>query len=173
MKKIIIVQSSLAKNPKTMVVAKEAKKILSKRKNVKVEILDLRDYKILMCDEREFSKYPKDMQKIYKKLEKADGYIFAYPIYNYCFSGSFKNFLDLYTKPMTNKPYGVLNHSGGIRSWNQGIGELMKVLSLYTNMKMTQPAVHSWSGSFKDGKIEDKDLLSLIEEMTKNLVKAS
>ena len=172
-KNIIIINTGLNPNSHTAILANETYKILKKKKNVKTSFIDLRKIKMEFCDGRKIDKYNKEMQLLYKKLEKADAYIIGTPVYNYGVSGVCKNFLDVYSKTMKNKYYGIVHNSGGVRSWGFGVEDLMKNLGLHSNVTLVQPPVHSFKDDYNDkDEIVNKIIYEKIDEMLKALVKA-
>lgn len=160
---IVIIQTSLNPSSKTSIVANKFFETL-KEKGVNVEILDLRNHNIEFCDGRKLEKYNQDMQIIASKLKIAKGYILSFPIYNYSFSGVLKNFLDIYSGVMDSKFTGLVSNSGGIRSANEGVGELMKSLALHNNITTVQPVVHTFAGDFNDDN-------ELTQDTTKEMIK--
>lgn len=169
---IIIVQASLSKNSNTEIVAKETKRILDEKK-IDHEYVDLKDFDIEFCDGRTMDEYNEKMRELYKKLESAKGYILAYPIYNFSFSGVLKNFIDIFSYPMDSKYVGLINNSSGVRSWNQGTGELMKVLALHNRITVVQPTVHTSQQDFKAEKIDNEKVYEKLDSMIDKLVEVS
>ena len=167
---IIVIQASLSKDSKTSIVTKEAVKKLEK-KGVEVEVIDLREVSIPFCDGRKLEKYSKEVQEIYSKIEMANGYILSYPVYNYSFSGSLKNFIDIFSYAMDSKVTGIINNSASVRSWNHGAGELMKILAMHNNITTIQPIVHSSREDFDEkGLLENSRVLEKIDDMIERLL---
>ena len=46
-------------------------------------------------DGRDLKDYNEDLQKAYKQIEEANGYVIGMPVYCYSVSGVLKNFLDI------------------------------------------------------------------------------
>ena len=167
---LVIIQTSLNKKSKTANVVEYVSKSLDKRK-VSYEIIDLRDYNIEFCDGRDFKDYNIDMQKISKILEKAKVYILAFPVYNYSFSGACKNFVDIFSGFMDSKFIGLINNSGGIRSANEGTGELMKILGRHNNITTIQPVLNTcWFDFDEDFNIKDKRTIETIYLLIHNVL---
>lgn len=70
----------------------EAKKHHSE---IEVELLDLKQYDIELCDGRQPSSYNEDTQKAIELISTADSYIIGTPIFHGSFPGVLKNLLDL------------------------------------------------------------------------------
>ena len=170
---IIIIQASLNPRSKTAILARKALEILEQQ-NINVKLIDLRERELQFCTGADISDYNEDMQQLNKELEEATQYILAYPVYNYTFSGTLKNFLDIFSSAIDGKTVGILNNSSGVRSWNQGVGELMKSLALHNNITTVMPPVHSFREDFnEEGRLSNPKVSEKIELMTKNLLNFS
>lgn len=166
---ITIIQTSLSKNSNTSKVCSKALEIL-KRKGIDSKLVDLRDIEFELCDGRKIEEYSKDMQELAKKLENSKGYILAYPVYNYSISGVCKNFIDIFSYCMDSKFVGIINNSGGIRSANEGVSEVMKSLGMHNNVTTVQPIVHTWKGDFEGDEIKEEKVLEKLNLMIDNLL---
>ncbi len=127
MPKIILIQGSLNPKSKTAVILDEVTNIL-KEKNIKYETIDLRKLNMQFCDGRDLKNYNEDLQKAYKLMEEANGYVIGMPVYCYSVSGVLKNFLDITCSAMEGKSTGIVCNAGGIMSYLAS-SDLMKILS--------------------------------------------
>ena len=169
--RICIIQGSLKPASRTAIVIDEVVTKLKKKKNVKIDIIDLRKIDMQFCDGRDLKDYNKDMRAAHATMEKADGYIFGMPVYQYSISGPLKNFLDIVSSAMSNKTAGIVCNSGGVRSYLASV-ELMKILSFEENVTTVQPTVHTWVEDFASGKIHNEDIHARIDKMIEALLKA-
>ena len=166
-KKVVVIQTSLSENSKTEILSQKAVELL-KNRNVEVEYVNLKDHpEIPFCDARDLSEYPQGVQDIHKILDEAELFILAYPVYNYCFSGVCKNFIDIFSHAMSGKKLGILNNSGGVRSWNHGVPQLMASLGMHNNVTIVQPVVHSSASDYNDKGELSNDIT--IDNLTKML----
>ena len=166
---IVIVQTSLGPNSKTAILAKKAQELLE-TKGVSVEFIDLREKEMMFCDGRDIKDYSQDMQDIAKTLTEAKGAIIAYPVYNYSFSGVAKNFVDIFSYYLDSKFVGLLHNSGGIRSANEGISEMIKSLALHNNITTVQPVIHTFAGDFNENGEFTQDMTKeMLEKLCENI----
>jgi NAD(P)H-dependent FMN reductase len=115
-------QNRFSEKPATWIY-EEAKK----RKELDVELVDLRDYPLPFFDEptspmRMNKKYANDnVQKWANKVEEADGYIIISPEYNHGYSAVLKNAFDHIYPEWNNKPAGFVSYgnAGGARAIEQ------------------------------------------------------
>ena len=160
MPKIVIIQGSLSRDSKTAVVVAETEKVLQERK-LDFETLDLRNLKLEFCDGRSLSDYNADMQKAYRLLESADGYIFGMPVYCWSMSGVVKNLIDITAGALENKVAGILCNAGGNRSFMSS-ADLINVLYYESGVMTVHPVVYTSYEDFQGGKlIADKPLAKI------------
>ena len=170
MKKILIIQTSLNKDSKTSIVAKKTHKIATK-KWFNVELLDLRNYNLELCSWKKIEEYNQDMNKIKDKVEQADLYILAYPIYNYSFSWVCKNFIDIFSHFMDDKKCSIIQNSYSVRSFSDWYSEVSKTLWLHNNVDIVLPIIHTYHEDFESQNLVWEKAIEKIEKMLENLVK--
>ncbi|MDD9953849.1 MAG: NAD(P)H-dependent oxidoreductase [Candidatus Woesearchaeota archaeon] len=168
---IIVIQGSLNENSRTAIVVQETVKHL-KEQNIEHELIDLREHELPFCNSPKIETYDENTQALYKKLEKAKGYIIGMPVYQYSVSGVVKNFIDLMAGAMYYKPVGIICNSGGVRSYLAS-AELMKSLSFEVWSICVQPTIHTWSGDFEDGKIKNDKAIAKLPIMVENVLRYS
>lgn len=92
---------------------------VSTRPGLEVELLDLKDWDLLMYQAPASPQADRWM----KKIAEADGYIIVTPEYNHGYPAVLKNALDYPYKEWNNKPVGFISYSnglgGGVRSVEQ------------------------------------------------------
>jgi FAD reductase [NAD(P)H] len=169
MPKIVIIQGSLNKDSKTAIVVAETEKVLRSR-NLDFETLDLRSLKMQFCDGRNLADYNEDMQKAYRLLESAQGYIFAMPVYCWSMSGVLKNFIDITAGALENKVAGILCNAGGNRSF-MASADLIQVLYYESAMMTVHPIVYTSSEDFQGGQLISEKPLAKIPTMIDALEK--
>ncbi|MBR9700652.1 NAD(P)H-dependent oxidoreductase [Candidatus Woesearchaeota archaeon] len=169
MVKIVVIQGSLNQDSRTAIVVAEAVKKLQD-KDVDHEVIDLRELKLQFCDGRSIDDYNSDMQKTYKTISSADGYIIGMPVYQYTVAGPLKNFIDIMNHGMYYKAVGMICNSGGIRSY-LAAADMLKILSYELWTIMVQPTVHTWQGNFKDGELTDNHAREKLDLMIENVIR--
>lgn len=170
MKKITFISTSLSKDSKSAQLINHAIGLIDTN-FFEISHIDLRDIEVPFCDGRDLSDYPKHISELYSQIGKTDYLVFGFPIYCYSISGVFKNFLDIFTKAMKDKKYGVCCSLGSNRSF-LAIADLQKILTFQCNAQMTLPtAVADWS-FFSEGNI-NQDGNDKIALMLESLLSAS
>ena len=169
MSKIVIVQGSLSAESKTAIVVAETERLLRSR-NIDFETLDLRSLELQFCDGRNREDYNADMQKAYRVLESADGFIFGMPVYCWSMSGVVKNLIDITAGALENKVAGILCNAGGDRSFMSS-ADLINVLYFESGVMTVHPIVYTSYGDFADGKLIAEKPLAKIPTMIDALLK--
>ncbi len=169
MPQIVIIQGSLSTDSKSAIVVAETEKVLQSRK-LDFETLDLRSVKMEFCDGRSLADYNADMQKAYRVLESADGFIFGMPVYCWSMSGVVKNLIDITAGALENKVAGILCNAGGNRSF-MASAELVKILYYESGVMTVHPIVYTNYGDFQDGKLTAEKPLAKIPTMVDALMK--
>jgi len=112
---VIIISSSLQAGTRCQTLALKVKEKMEMRK-ITPEFLDLKDYKLPLCDGKASYGDPA-VKKVQALIRKADVIIFAFPVYNdYC-SAPAKNLIDLTGKEWENKVVGLIATAGSARSY--------------------------------------------------------
>tara|TARA_B110000003_G_scaffold257791_1_gene276448 strand:+ start:57133 stop:57654 length:522 start_codon:yes stop_codon:yes gene_type:complete len=169
-KKITFISTSLSKESKSAQLIESAISLIDTN-SFEINHIDLRDIEIPFCDGRDLSDYPKHISELYSQIGDTDYLVFGFPIYCYSISGVFKNFLDIFTKAMGNKKYGVCCSLGSNRSF-LAIADLQKILTFQCNAKMSSPTVVADWSLFSEGKLT-QDCNNKIELMLESLLSAS
>lgn len=80
-------------------------------------VWDIRALPQVWCDGRNLADYPAAYIEMHHQLSRADGVIWAVPIYGAAVSGASKNVLDIVGGAITGKPVAVVSAAGGPRSY--------------------------------------------------------
>jgi len=122
------------------------------KKDLDVELLDLRDYPLPFFDEPMpvlalNGKYSNEVaSKWAKKVSEADAYIIATPEYNHGYPAVIKNALDYVYNEWNNKPVGFVSW-GGVSGGARAVDQLKQVV-VELQMAPIRNAVHipfSWN----------------------------
>ena len=170
LKKITLISTSLSKDSKSAQLIDCSIDLLDSNL-YEVNHIDLRSLDLPFCDGRDLSDYPKHISEIYSQISDTDFLIFGFPIYCYSISGVFKNFLDIFTKAMKNKKYGVCCSLGSNRSF-LAISDLQKILTFQSNAQMVLPTVVADWSFFSDGNLT-QDAKDRVELMLESLLSTS
>ena len=169
MAKIILIQGSLNKSSKTAIVLNEVAKELLK-KTSDFHIIDLREIHMEFCDGRPLEMYSKEIQQIYRELEKAKGYIIGMPVYQKSVPGPLKNFLDITAKAMKNKTAAIVCNAGSKMSY-LAAAELAKILAFEENVTTIQPIVFTSKEDFLNNEMKNEKVYEKIKELVENFIK--
>lgn len=170
MKKITLISTSLSKDSKSAQLINHAIGLIDTNL-FEINHIDLRDIEIPFCDGRDLSDYPKHISELYSQIGQTDYLVFGFPIYCFSISGVFKNFLDIFTKAMKDKKYGVCCSLGSNRSF-LAIADLQKILTFQCNAQMVLPTVVADWSYFSDGNLT-QDGSDRIELMLESLLSSS
>jgi len=114
--KILIIIGSTRKSRFSEKPAKWIYEETKKRKDLDVELVDLRDYPIPFFDEAitpSMIKEPysnENVKKLTKKVLESDGFIIISPEYNHSYPAVLKNMLDYIYKEWNKKPIGFVSY---------------------------------------------------------------
>ncbi len=109
--------------------AKVADFLLEEITSFESEIIDVRDWAKPATE-----RYPKNQEKLRKKMEKADGFIIVSPEYNSGYPGELKILLDTFLDEYDGKPVGIIGVSAGSFG---GIRMIEKLRPILTNLGMS------------------------------------
>lgn len=96
-----------------------------KSNDVDISQSDIRDFTPIWVDDRDLEEFPKEYQELFSTIEKVDGVIFAFPIYNYTISSPVKTISEIIGDALENKPVGFLAAAGSLRS-HLAVSDFMK-----------------------------------------------
>lgn len=163
--KIIGIIGSLRKNSFNKTLMETAKKLAPE--NVEIEILDIANIPLFNQDQIR----PNSVIEIRKKIEKADGILFATPEYNYSVSGVLKNAIDwvsypIYENSFDKKPVGIMSASIGMFGGSRAQYHLRQILVSLNTYTMGKPEIMVTLASqkIKNNKITDKETNQKIKD---------
>lgn len=109
--------------------------LLSQRKDMTCEMLDLRDWPLPFFDEPKspsqlkVEEYSNEIaKKWYHKISEGDGFIIVTPEYNHSYPAVLKNALDYVSKPWSKKPVAFVSYSDGLAGGVRAIEQLRQVV---------------------------------------------
>lgn len=139
------------------------------RKDIRTELIDVRDYRISFTDNSETSEPAKALSK---KIGAADGFIIVAPEYNHGYPGELKMMLDMLYEQYARKPVGICGVSAG------GLGgarmvEQLRLVSIEFHMVPIREALYfsSVQNLFDEaGKIKDESYSNRVNKFLEELV---
>lgn len=157
------------------------KKIADKRKDIKIEIIDIKNFNLPFFDDPQAPSRRKkisdpEVQKWSEKIKEAHAYIFVFPEYNAGYPGVLKNALDSLYPEWNNKPAALISYSGGPSGGTTAASQLRQVLhELEMNpIKEEINIPNSWKAfDAKDNLVDEqsieKKLFSMIDELVASI----
>ena len=97
-------------------------------KNTNLELIDLRNFDLPLCDGDESSD-SLQVQELKTKIRNAQGILIATPVYNYNINAALKNLIELTGSAWTDKVVGFICSAGGKNSY-------MSVMSLANSLML-------------------------------------
>lgn len=142
--------------------------LASKRDDMAVEIIDLRDFPLPFFDEVASNAWAPSKNDVavrwQQKLAEFDGYIFITAEYNHSITGALKNALD-YAYPEWNRKTAAFVGYGGVGA-ARAI-EQLRLICIELQMAPTHTGVHIQGSDFRAVAREGKDLAE-IEQLQSN-----
>jgi len=121
-------------------------------KSVDVDFLDPLNLDIQICDGRAWDGYNDDILHMQHRFDQADCYIFAIPVYNWSFSGGFKNLIDLIPPDnFSGEVAGFIGKSGGDTGFLMLHRELQSLMH-YFNVNTVPEAVFATDQHMQNGR---------------------
>ena len=118
------------------VAALHEERVLAQEVAARTNLLDLRDYDLLLCDGKEVeSDYPEGVFRLRQEVGQAQGIVLGTPEYHGSFSGVLKNALDLMGfDEFEGKMIGLIGVSGG----------RMGAFNAMNSLRNIGRALHAW-----------------------------
>lgn len=149
--------------------------LAKKRKDIKVELLDLQEINLPFLDEPvppSMGKYSQEHTKKWSKMiEEADGFIFVTPEYNHSYSPVLKNALDFLWKEWTYKPAAFVSYgaqAGGMRAVEhlRGVMAQMKVYDIREQVSLVEYYMNlDEKGQFKFNEHHEKAGNEMLDQL--------
>ncbi|WP_148359040.1 NADPH-dependent FMN reductase [Peribacillus simplex] len=154
-----------------VVVQKILEEVKKTHPEVDVELLDLRNYSVSLCDGRDLSSYSDDTKKVVDIVSSADFYIIGTPIFQGSLSGALKNLFDLvHPQILRNKVMGFIA-TGGTYQHYLVIENQLKPIASYFRAFVAPGSVYVHTDHFNNqNEIVDEEVLSRISDLAKEVV---
>lgn len=114
--KVALVSSSLNPGSRSRLMALSVKGMLEALGEVEVDLIDLQELELPLCDGGSAYGDP-NVVELNQRLEAADAYVLATPIYNFDSNAALKNLIELGGRKMENKLVGFICAAGGAMSY--------------------------------------------------------
>jgi len=163
---VLVISTSLNPESNSRILAEKAFETLKQKGSA--EYIDLRDFPLPICDGDAAYGDP-NVSKLAHKIKAAQAILLAVPIYNYSFSSSAKNLIELTGQSWNDKIVGFLCAAGGKSSYMSIIG-LANSLMLDFRCLINPRFVYSDGSAFDNGTINDAEIITRIEELVKSTI---
>jgi FMN reductase len=158
----LIISCSLNPQSNSRILASKAYELLKKTENV--ELLDLRQHALPICDGAEAYGHV-SLPELSKKIKEAHCILMAVPIYNYDVSAAAKNLIELTGKAWSEKIVGFLCAAGGHSSY-MSVMSVANSLMLDFRCVIIPRFVYADGSAFDNANITDDDIIRRVEELT-------
>ncbi len=166
--KYLVISCSLNPGSKSRLLAKAALTSLES-KNATVELIDLAELKLPLCDGGAVYGDPV-VQEIAAKIEAADGILIATPIYNFDVNAAAKNLIELTGRAWTEKVAGFLCAAGGQGSYMSVMATANSLMLDFRTVVIPR-FVYATGDQFQGDEISDEDLGERIGKMANELMR--
>lgn len=169
--KILLLDGTVFKGKTTAVLQQVQKYLDEMDTDFEFELVSLGDAEHAIVDGRPFEEYPESMQEIVTKIQEADGYIIASPIFQGSIPGVLKNIFDmLHPKAMRYKPVSMIGNGGTYQHHLVVEGQLKPILD-YFRCLVTPNYVYTHRDHFNENnEIIDEDVHDRLREMARVFV---
>lgn len=170
--KILLVDGTVL-GRKTGAILEEVKTYIEQfDSKLELEILTFANYEHQIVDGRPFDQYNAGMQEMVRKIEEADGFIFATPIFQGSIPGVLKNAFDfLNPKALRYKPVSIVAN-GGTYQHHLVVENQLKPILDYFRALVTPNYVYTHASHFDaDNHIIDENVHERLQELARVFVK--
>ena len=163
----LIIACSQRENGRSRILAEAAERAI-KSQGREVELIHLRDFPLPFCDGESAYADP-NVAILAEKILKAEGVLFACPIYNYSINSLLKNLIELTGRNLQEKVVGFLCAAGGVNSYMSIMG-IANSLMLDFRCMILPKFVYATSDSFEGDRISDENVEQRIVELARSLI---
>lgn len=168
----LILSTSLRAESRSRVLAQESLTRLQAA-GVDVELVDLRDHALPLCDGGACYGDPA-VGEFKKKLIDADGYLLATPIYNFDGNSALKNAIELTGRDVwTQKVVGFLAAAGGKMSYMSLSGITLSLMLDFRTFCLPRFVYVTGEDFGEDGELSNDDVRERLDEVTAELVRVT
>src|ERR1700740_1713447 len=148
-------------------IAGAADAVRSKVSDIEVDIMNLADMPIDICDGRPLDGYGAETRQAVERIAKAAAVLIAAPVYRASFPGVLKNLLDITpVGALQAKPVGIVAMGGSAHHYLAVDTQLRQLLGGF-GARVARTSVYLTGANFRDGQLTAeatrKDLVTLAE----------
>ena len=151
-------------------VAFAAESALTLADDIAVDVLNLADTPVDICDGRALEAYSATTRDAVGRLTSAGAVLIAAPVYRASYPGVLKNLLDITpVEALHNKPVGILAMGGSPHHYLAVDTQLRGVLAWFGAL-VSPTSVYITGGDFKDGQLASEGARADLTALTDTLV---
>src|SRR5712692_5501187 len=137
---------------------------------VAVEILNLAETPIDICDGRPLEAYGEATRQAVARIASASAVLIGAPVYRASFPGVLKNLLDITpVEALQNKPVGIVAMGGSPHHFLAVDSQLRQVLAWFGAL-VAPTSVYLTGGDFKDGQLAVESARNDLAALTRTLI---
>ncbi len=138
--------------------------------DVAIEILNLADTLVEICDGRPLEAYGEATRRAVAQVAAAQAVLIAAPVYRASYPGVLKNLLDIApVEALQNKPVGIVAMGGSPHHYLAVDTQLRPVLAWFGAL-VAPTAVYLTGGDFKDGRLASDAARNDLAALTQTLI---
>jgi NAD(P)H-dependent FMN reductase len=138
--------------------------------DVTVDILNLAETPIEICDGRPLDGYGAATQQAVRRIAAARAVLIGAPVYRASFPGILKNLLDITpVEALQNKPVGIVAIGGSPHHFLAVDGQLRQVLAWFGSL-VAPTSVYLTGGDFRDGQLTAEPARNDLAALTRTLI---
>ena len=138
--------------------------------DVAVDILNLAETPVEMCDGRPLEAYGAATQQAVARIAAARAVLIGAPVYRASFPGVLKNLLDITpVEALQNKPVGIVAMGGSPHHFLAVDGQLRQVLAWFGAL-VAPTGVYLTGGDFRDGQLTAEAARNDLAALTQTLI---
>jgi len=135
-----------------------------------VDILNLAETSVEMCDGRALAAYGGATQEAVGRIAAAGAVLIGAPVYRASFPGVLKNLLDITpVEALQNKPVGIVAMGGSPHHYLAVDGQLRQVLAWFGAL-VAPTSVYLTGGDFRDGQLGAEAARNDLAALTQTLI---
>lgn len=138
--------------------------------DIAVEILNLAETPIDICDGRSLDRYGETTRRAVVQIGAAAAILIGAPVYRASYPGVLKNLLDIVpVEALQNKPVGIVAMGGSPHHYLAVDTQLRQVLAWFGAL-IAPTSVYLTSGDFRDGKLNSEPVRRDLAALTGTLI---
>lgn len=137
---------------------------------IQTDFVDLSELTLDFCDGRPIEQYSEETQRVLKKVEVADAYLFGTPMYRGTMTGALKNLIDLIPNDYVKGKAAGLIATGGSTHHYLGVDLGLRTAMAFFQMHTLPGVLYQSKFTVEQGKIVEEHVRKETEKFGEDLV---